>query len=121
MAHSTKRLPDSQKLAQWLYLWEVKIALHGVSTFYIADVIAAELDEQDVLYVGAHTRGPDFADAMAVHWATVWILCFSIPHQSACIHWSQTLVEQSNVLTDFPTQTAISSSVHYRNIKLCHN
>ena len=41
----------------------------GVSTFYIADVIAVELGAHDVTYRGS--TGADTAEAMALHWATL--------------------------------------------------
>ena len=43
----------------------------GESTFYLADIIAAELEEHDIHFVGSAQKGPDIAEAMAVHWATL--------------------------------------------------
>ena len=57
----------------------------GESTFYLADNIAAELEEQDIHFVGANQKGPDIAEAMAVHWATLWLLCYAnTPTNSSC-------------------------------------
>ena len=67
-----------------------EVSLLGVTHFYLADVIAAELQEHDIHYVGSNQKGPDIAEAMAVHWACVWILCFALPPQTAVVHYDST-------------------------------
>ena len=62
----------------------------GVSNFYLADIIAAELEQHDIQYVGASQKGPDIAEAMAVHWAVIWILCFANAPQTADVHYDST-------------------------------
>ena len=61
-----------------------------VSNFYLADIISAELEEHDIQYVGASQKGPDIAEAMAVHWASIWILCFANAPQTADVHYDST-------------------------------
>ena len=62
----------------------------GESTFFFADIIAAEFEEQDIQYAGAVRRGPDAAEAMVVHWATLWVLCYACAPQSAVIYYDST-------------------------------
>ena len=57
-----------------------EVSLHGQSTFFSADVIAAELEEPDMQYAGAARRGTDSAEAMAVLWAPFWVLCHASTH-----------------------------------------
>ena len=44
-----------------------EVSIIGESNFYLADIIAAALEEHDIQYVGARQKGPDIAEAMAVH------------------------------------------------------
>ena len=67
-----------------------EVSIMGESNFYLADIIAAELEEHDIQYVGASQKGPDIAEAMAVHWASIWILCFANTPQTADVHYDST-------------------------------
>ena len=67
-----------------------KLSFLVVSNFYLADIIAAELEEHDIHYVGSSQRGPHIAEAMAVHWASVWLLCFARAPQTADVHYDST-------------------------------
>ena len=58
---------------------------------FLADIIAAELEDPDMQYVGASRRGPDSAEAMAVHWATILILCYVSSQQNAVIAYDSHL------------------------------
>ena len=62
----------------------------GESTFYLADIIATELEEQDIHFIGAAQKGHDVAEAMAVHWATLWLLCYARTPQTAVVHYDST-------------------------------
>ena len=56
----------------------------------LADIIAAELEEQDIRFVVSSQKGSDIAEAMAVHWATLWLLCFSRLPQTAEVDYDFT-------------------------------
>ena len=66
----------------------------GESTFFVADIIAAELEEPDIQYAGAIRRGPDSAEAMAAHWATLWAMC-PRAQQNAVIHYDSTSADKA--------------------------